>query len=418
MHKTSNDGSLHLTQLGEKPRCWSLARRRSVFAVGALLLATIACAGSQQIGQKPRATNPPSSASTQLPSPVTKTIKPSNTPTSVFTATRASTPTPVPVSLSQGNADEIRPLYVLSGPTRGVTQVVISPDSEVVAASSLDGLVWVWRRSDGGLVNTLRGHSDGIQSLAVSPDGKLLASGSNDRTVKLWRVDDGSLVSTIGGSFLGRILRVVFSPDGSLFAMADDRCFVQIRRTNLGVLRQSLAQPNCLARLEGTVSAWGLTFSPDGAYLLAGESRPCCGGSLQRWEVDEHRSPTTLLDYDLRFHDVVYSPDGSLLALAFEGSPVFWVIHTDGGDPIHTFEGHSYQVNSLAFSPNGELLVSGSRDQKVRIWRIEDGVLLYTLEGHTDNVNSVAFSPDGSTIASGSDDGTVILWGLTRAHRP
>jgi WD40 repeat protein len=293
-----------------------------------------------------------------------------------------------------------------------VTQVVISPDSEVVAASSLDGFLWLWRVSDGSLVHTLKGHTDGVQSLALSPDGTLLASGSRDRTVKLWRIEDGSLVRTISGLFIGRVLRVAFSPDGSLFAMADDRCFVQIRRTNSGVLWHTLAQPNCFARLEGTVSAWGLTFSQDGEYLLAGESRPCCGGSLQQWEVDEYRPPATLLDYDLRFRDLTYSPDGSMLAVAFDGSPVFWLINKDGGDPLRTFEGHSYQVNSLAFSPSGELLVSGSRDQKVRIWRLEDGALLYTLEGHTDTVNSVSFSPDGSTIASGSEDGTVILWGL------
>jgi WD40 repeat protein len=270
----------------------------------------------------------------------------------------------------------------------------------------------MWRVSDGSLVHTLKGHTNGVQSLALSPDGTLLASGSSDRTVKLWWVDDGSLVRTISGSFIGRVLRVAFSPDGSFFAMADDRCFIQIRRTNSGVLWQTLAQPNCLARLEGTVSAWGLTFSPDGKYLLAGESRPCCGGSLQQWAVDEYRPQATLLDYDLRFRDLTYSPDGSMLAVAFEGSPVFWLINKDGGDPLRTFEGHSYQVNSLAFSPSGELLVSGSRDQNVRIWRVEDGALLYTLEGHTSDVNSVTFSPDGSTIASGSEDGTVILWGL------
>jgi WD40 repeat protein len=70
-------------------------------------------------------------------------------------------------------------------------------------------------------------------------------------------------------------------------------------------------------------------------------------------------------------------------------------------------------VNSVTFSPDGALLASGSRDQKVRLWRVEDGDLLYTLEGHTDEVNSVVFSYDGSLIASGSDDDTVILWALT-----
>ena len=393
---------------------WLLDRRWPFFLAGALLLAMIACAGPRQIAQERRGLSPPSSASTQIPSSAlpTKTSRPSSTPTRASTATQASTPTLTPVPLNQGNAEEIQPLYVLSGPMDGVTQVMISPDSKLVAASSLDGILWMWRVSDGSLVHTLKGHTDGVQSLALSPDGTLLVSGSRDRTVKLWQVEDGSLVRTISGSFIGRVLRVAFSPDGSLFAMADDRCFVQIRRTNSGVLWQTLAQPNCLARLEGTVSAWGLTFSPDGEYLLAGESRPCCGGSLQQWVVDGYRSPETLLDYDLRFRDLLYSPDGSMLAVAFEGSPVFWLINKDGGDPLRIFEGHSYRVNSLAFSPSGELLVSGSRDQKVRIWRVEDGALLTTLEGHTDDVNSVSFSSDGSTIASGSEDGTVILWGF------
>lgn len=412
MHKTGNDGSPHLSHIGEKIGRWFTDRHCSIFMVGALLLATIACAGPQQIALERRGSGALPSPSTQFPSPVTKTLRPSNTPTSVSTSTQTSTPTLTPVPLNQDNADEIRPRYVLRGPTDGVTQVVISEGSDIVAASSLDATVWLWRVSDGSLVHSLIGHTDGVQSLALSPDGTILASGSSDRTVKLWRVDNGSLVRTIRGSFIGRVLRVVFSPDGSLFAMADDRCFVQIRRTNSGVLWQTLAQPNCLAYLEGTVSAWGLTFSPDGEYLLTGESRPCCGGSLQQWAVDEYRPPATLLDYDLRFRDFTYSPDGSMLAVAFEGSPVFWLINTEGGDPIRTFEGHAYQVNSLTFSPNGELLVSGSGDQKVRIWRVEDGALLYTLEGHVDEVNSVTFSPDGSTIASGSEDGTVILWGL------
>ncbi len=414
MRRICDDGSLHLTHIEKNTRRRFPNRRWPVFMVGTLLLATIACERPRQIARERLRISPPSKASTQLLSPVTKTSRPSSTPTSFLTATKTSISTSTPIPLSQGNVDKIQPLYVLGGPTDSVTQVVISPDSEIVAASSLDETLWMWRMSDGRLVNTLKGHTDGVLTLAFSPDATLLVSGSSDRTVIIWRVDEGSLVRAIHDSFNGRVLRVAFSPDGSLFAMADDLCFIQIRRTASGVLLRSLAQPNCLARLEGTVSAWGLAFSPDGEYILAGESRPCCGGSLHQWAVDEVRAPVKLLEYDLRFRDIVHSPDGSMLAVVFDSSPVFWLTNTDGGEPLRTFEGHSYQVNTVAFSPNGELLVSGSRDRKVRIWRVEDGALLYTLEGHASSVNDVTFSPDGGTIASCSEDGMVILWGFGR----
>jgi hypothetical protein len=64
----------------------------------------------------------------------------------------------------------------------------------------------------------------------------------------------------------------------------------------------------------------------------------------------------------------------------------------------------------VAFSPNGSLLVSGSGDSTVRIWRAADGGLQRTLAGHDAGITSVAFSPDGSLLASGSEDGTVKLW--------
>ncbi len=77
---------------------------------------------------------------------------------------------------------------------------------------------------------------------------------------------------------------------------------------------------------------------------------------------------------------------------------------------LQTLTVHSGTVWSVAFSPGGEILASGSGDGTIKLWRVQDGALLKTLTGHSDYVRSVAFSPDGFTLASGSNDGTIKLW--------
>jgi WD40 repeat protein len=72
--------------------------------------------------------------------------------------------------------------------------------------------------------------------------------------------------------------------------------------------------------------------------------------------------------------------------------------------------GHPFPVLSVAFSPNGLLLGTGSDDGLVRLWRLSDGRLLHTLQGHAGRVFSLAFSPDGLTLATSADDFTVRLW--------
>lgn len=72
--------------------------------------------------------------------------------------------------------------------------------------------------------------------------------------------------------------------------------------------------------------------------------------------------------------------------------------------------GHDAIVGTIAFSPDGTLLASGSWDKTVRLWNAGTGECLHTLAGHTRDVKSVAFSPDGKTVASGGNDATVLLW--------
>ena len=79
-------------------------------------------------------------------------------------------------------------------------------------------------------------------------------------------------------------------------------------------------------------------------------------------------------------------------------------------EPKATLEGHTDSVWSVAFSPNGKMLASGSWDQTVRLWNVNTGRLLHTLTGHTSDVPSVVFSHDGKTLVSGSWDGTIRLW--------
>ncbi|MEG4287471.1 serine/threonine protein kinase [Microcoleus sp. C2C3] len=79
---------------------------------------------------------------------------------------------------------------------------------------------------------------------------------------------------------------------------------------------------------------------------------------------------------------------------------------------VFTLPGHSSFVNSLAISPDGKILASGSWDKTIKIWNLETTELLGTLTGHSDRVNSVAISYDGKMLVSGSSDETIKFWNL------
>ena len=112
-----------------------------------------------------------------------------------------------------------------------------------------------------------------------------------------------------------------------------------------------------------------------------------------------------------------YSLDDNLIAVgtqlsngvSSEASSIYF-LDASTGEVLKELEGHMGSVRSVAFSPYGEKLVSGSDDKTVKLWDVETGELLRTYEGHKAEVISVAYSPDGKYIASGSLDGTVRLW--------
>ncbi|HSH82642.1 MAG TPA: WD40 repeat domain-containing protein [Herpetosiphonaceae bacterium] len=140
-------------------------------------------------------------------------------------------------------------------------------------------------------------------------------------------------------------------------------------------------------------------FAPDGRTLASTDHN----GQVQVWNVADGSLVRTLAGYR-----VAYAPDGRVLATADNRQIHLW--QAADGAKLATLSGHGSWVMGLAFSPDGTLLASASRDKTVRVWRVEDGKLLHTMPGHTAYVYTVAWAPDGRLLASSSYDGTVRLW--------
>jgi WD40 repeat protein len=108
---------------------------------------------------------------------------------------------------------------------------------------------------------------------------------------------------------------------------------------------------------------------------------------------------------------VAFSPDGSkIVSGSFDKTIRVWDAST-GIEMLPPLRGHDDRILSVAFSPDGSKIVSGSSDKTIRVWDASTGVeMLPPLRGHDYLIWSVAFSPDGSKIVSGSDDKTIRVW--------
>jgi WD40 repeat protein len=209
----------------------------------------------------------------------------------------------------------------------------------------------------------LRGHKALVNTAAYHPRGHLLASGGSDGWLHLWRADDARKIDSrrVGN----HVMKVAFSADGTRLAAASrDR------------------------------SVYLYEIEPSGRL---------------------HDGPV------LRGHtgfvfDVAWSHDGRVVVSSGSDSTArIW--RADGSGPAHVVR-HERPVWSIALSPDGSLVSSGSEDHSVRLTRTKDGSSLWTSRAHRGAVRAVRFSADGRSIVSGSDDGTAIVHDVLSRRSP
>jgi WD40 repeat protein/serine/threonine protein kinase len=293
----------------------------------------------------------------------------------------------------------------LQGHTSDVTSVAFSPNSRRLASAGKDGVVKVWDLETGLTVLTLAGRPGWVASVAFSPDGKRIVSGSSDHRVTIWDAEKGHAVLTLDGHTTP-VTSVAFSPDGKHIASGSGELLgahgeVKVWDATTG--QEIFALPT---------SAWftSLSFSPDSRRLASAG----WDGVVKVWDAGKGREILTL-EEQAPVTSVCFSPDGCCLAYAIgsddDNQPgEVKVRDAATGEVVFSLEGHTSSVTSVAFSPDGKRIVSGSTDKTVKVWDSEKGHECLSLKGHTRGVTSVTFSPDGRRLASAGSDNKVNVW--------
>ena len=298
---------------------------------------------------------------------------------------------------------------VLHQQSERIEAVAYSPDGQTFATGGSGNEIILWEAAGHQPQGEpLTGHEDAVTALVYSPDSKMLASASLDGTIRRWDVVTGQ---PLGEPLVGHddyVWSVVFSPDGTLLASAGGDGTVRLWQATSG---RPVGQP------LGGAGDWlgSVVFSPDGQTVAA------AGGDevIYRWVVADGRPlAEPLAGHNHAINDLAFSPDGPLLASASEDKTIIlW--DAVSGHPFldKPLSGHVGSVYDLEFQPaaaeGGLLLASASLDRTIKLWDVASGQAYgEPLSGHSDWVLRLAFSPDGQELISVGRDGQVILWDM------
>ncbi len=298
-----------------------------------------------------------------------------------------------------------------------ITDLSYSPDGKLLAVGSSIG-VWLYDVNTGKELALLAGQTktEIAQyqsrknyytyniSVAFTPDGKTLISSGWGGNIRMWDVDTRTHKMTVASKF-GLVRHL---SDGKKFVFSGKKIQLLPTNTDTDELSQThdpyFFSSNIVSK-DGTIHR---TVSPDGMIHIRQNYKD---RTLYLWDLKTGKYVTKLSGKPNRVRSLgslAFSHDGSILAGGFDNAIRIWDSKT--GKNKKTLILRKGSVWTLAFSPDGKMLASGSSDNNIRLWETETWKYKVILSGHDAHIRTLAFSPDGETLASESYDGTIRFW--------
>ncbi|WP_066401735.1 WD40 repeat domain-containing protein [Flavisolibacter tropicus] len=299
--------------------------------------------------------------------------------------------------------------------TESIWKVEFSPDDKLLASCSIDSTVII-RERETGRIRVILKHPIGVTNLEFSRDGNYLVTSAYDEKVRLWKIADGKLIKEFTGH-KGTVWTVSISPDQKLIASGgEDKC-IRLWSPESGALLKTIKAHDR--------NIWSVQFSPDGKTLASSSF----DSDIKLWSIPDGNLLRTLSGHSEAVVSIAFSNSGQLLASAADDATLK-VWNVQDGRLLQTLSTGDEHQHTVAFSPDDKRLVGGGSDKttigeffqhlfgdshrnkgiSMRLWDIKTGHLLQTFMQHANDVNGVDYSADGHWIASGSADNTVCLW--------
>jgi serine/threonine protein kinase len=317
-------------------------------------------------------------------------------------AENSAEPTGTPANPAAERPVVLAPSQTLMQHASSVRTLAFSRDGRVMASGGYDRHIYLWDTKTWKPRGPLKGHAGHVTGLAFNPDGTELASvtsSPDECLVRVWDVGSGKQITTLGAGGAG-MWDVAYSPDGKTLACGGWDKTLHLFDAPSGSERLTVLE--VVDRHLRTLS-----FSTDGTQIATGGSGP-----TRVWDAQTGNAIPT--DVELR-GDLCPTilPGGKGLAGWSYSEGRVTICDLPSGQVRATWKAHQSSIEGLAVSADGRFIATIGNDSIARVWATDDQREVATLIGHKGCVFAVAFSPNGEyMVTGGHDDHSVRVWDL------